>query len=239
MISRRRLLHATFAVLLAAGGSALARAITPRADYRIWLPLVVAPASPNDTPIIGPPSGSAAQACAWLTALADASYTDAAITEIVSAYQSHGNTVGIDWFLAIAQCAHETGNLTSWWSLRPRRNPAGLGVTGCVQEGTPDAPPVGSWAWDGDVWCKGISFPTWADHSVPAHLGRLLAYALRDEDANAAQQAMIAFALAYRPLPDSYRGAAPMISGLNGRWAVPGTDYGQRIVALARSMRGE
>ena len=66
----------------------------------------------------------------------------------------------------------------------------------------------------------------------------LLAYALTDEQANQTQRALIAQALAYRPLADGYRGVAPTLSGLNGRWAVPGMFYGQSIAALARRMRG-
>src|SRR5262249_47458622 len=130
-------------------------------------------------------------------------------------------------------------NMTSWWSQRPRRNPAGIGVTGRTQTGAPDTPPGPSWTWDDRVmlWREGWSFPTWADHGVPAQLGRLLAYALHDEQADAAQLALIELALGYRPLPADYRGAAPTICGLNGRWAVPGTTYGQSIVGLAQRMR--
>jgi hypothetical protein len=48
---------------------------------------------------------------------------------------------------------------------------------------------------------------------------------------------LIAQALSYRSLPATHRGSAPTILGLNGRWAVPGTEYGQRIMALAEAMR--
>lgn len=190
-----------------------------------------------DAPLLGPATGSAAQASAYLIARSN-SYTSYDIGQIVAAYQAVGERVGLDWFLAIAQCAHETGSLTSWWCQRPRRNPAGIGVTGRIIPGTLDSPPGPEWVWDGLQWREGLSFSTWADHAVPAHLGRLLAYALRDDQANSAQRELIAYALGYRPLPTSLRGVAPTIVGLNGRWAYPGTSYGQQIVDLARRMRG-
>ena len=46
------------------------------------------------------------------------------------------------------------------------------------------------------------------------------------------------FVLPYLPFLIVF-GIAPTIYGLNGRWAVPGSDYGQRIVALAHRMRGD
>jgi hypothetical protein len=190
----------------------------------------------DDPPILGRPSGTAQQATDWLVPRA-AGYTPDDIATIVATYAELGDQVGSDWFLALAQLAHETGHLTSWWSQRPRRNPAGIGVTGAVRPGTPDAPPGAGWTWDGTQWREGLSFASWLDDAIPAHLGRLLAYALTDQQANDPQRALIERALAYRPLADSYRGIAPTILGLNGRWAVPGTRYGQSIVVLARRMR--
>ena len=199
-----------------------------------YLPLVGRAAT--DMPIVGAPSGSAEKAIAWLTPRASG-YTATDVATIVSAYQRIGAAARVDWFLALAQMAHETGHLSSWWSQRPRRNPAGIGVTGSTQAGSADDPPGPGWSWDNWRWREGWSFNSWANHAVPAHLGRLLAYALTDAQADAYQRNLIAFALAYRGLPQSYRGSAPTIIGLNGRWAVPGTTYGQSIIALVRRMR--
>jgi hypothetical protein len=216
--------------------------IAPQSDAQVRLPLIRASGQSADAPILGLASGGAEQAIAWLAQRA-AGYAPGDIITIVGHYQGLGDSVGLDWFLALAQLAHETGSLTSWWSQRPRRNPAGVGVTGAMRDGLPDGTPGPApgpaWAWDDarKKWREGVSFPTWADDAVPAHLGRLLAYALRDDQASPEQQELIARALAYRPLPASYRGSAPTITGLNGRWAVPGTDYGQRIMALAERMR--
>jgi hypothetical protein len=230
--------------LIRAGGLSAAvpvAGVAQQSNVEVRLPLIQA-SGPADAPILGLASGGAEQAIAWLAPRA-AGYTRDDITTIVGAYQRIGDSVGLDWFLALAQLAHETGSLTSWWSQRPRRNPAGIGVTGAMRDGLPDGTPGPApgpaWAWDDALkkWREGVSFPTWADDAVPAHLGRLLAYALRDDQASPEQQELIARALAYRPLPASYRGSAPTITGLNGRWAVPGTDYGQRIMALAERMR--
>ena len=86
------------------------------------------------------------------------------------------------------------------------------------------------------VWFEGVSFASWKDESVPAHAGRLLAYALRDDQATPAQRALIARALGYRPLPAGFRGVASTWRGLNGRWAVPGTTYADKIAELANAI---
>lgn len=191
------------------------------------------------TSIVGPASGSADAAVRWITARCSYGYTPFDVAAIVARYRELGEWAQIDWFLALAQLAHETGSLTSWWAQRPRRNPAGIGVTGRTLPGEDDAPPGPAWAWDSgaQLWREGASFPTWNDHAIPAHLGRLLAYARTDATASAEQRQLISEAMAVRPLPAHLRGVAPTISGLDGRWAVPGVGYGARIVALAGRMR--
>ncbi len=88
------------------------------------------------------------------------------------------------------------------------------------------------------IWREGLAFPTWADDAIPAHVGRLLAYAIPDDQANESQRALIHKALSYRPLPTAYRGAAPTLAGLAGRWAVPGTEYPARLAAIANTIIG-
>ncbi|MEO7909682.1 MAG: hypothetical protein ABIV47_08545 [Roseiflexaceae bacterium] len=212
-----------------------------QAGQQIYLPLVQASAPALiGAPLLGPASGSAEQAIAWLSARA---IYDNDIARIVNTYQHIGEQVGLDWFLAIAQMAHETGSLTSWWSQPPRRNLAGIGVTGAwlpgLPDGSPGPAPGSAWAWSAQLgrWLAGVSFPTWGSDAVPAHLGRLLAYTLPAGQGDLTQQSLIAKALSYRSLPASHRNSAPTILGLTGRWAVPGTEYGQRIMALADSMR--
>jgi len=190
----------------------------------------VPPKPPADLPILGLPSGTVEEAVRVLAPRAvnnGYSYDDVRV--IVQAYEQVGSSVGVDWFLAIAQMSHETGYLTSYWSARPQNNPAGLGVEGKSSPTNPNEP---GWVFNTqrNMWEKGLSFPTWRDDAIPAHIGRLLAYALRDDQASPAQKALIAKALAYRALPTNLRGVAPTVVGLNGRWAFPGTTYGQRIL---------
>ncbi|MFM2031244.1 MAG: hypothetical protein RLZZ297_9 [Chloroflexota bacterium] len=194
-------------------------------------------AAPTDLPIVGAPSGTVAEAVRVLAPRAAAngySYDD--VVNIVEAYQRVGNSVGVDWFLAVAQMAHETGYLTSYWSARPQRNPAGLGVEGKSSATDPGQP---GWVYNTQrkMWEKGLSFESWEDEAIPAHIGRLLAYALKDEQATPAQKTMIDYALLVRPLPAYLRGVAPTIVGLNGRWAFPGTTYGQRIIEVMMKLR--
>jgi hypothetical protein len=189
--------------------------------------------------ILGPPTGTAQQAIAYLTPRVSEQYPGYDVRKIVHAYVDIGGEVGLDWFLAIAQMAHETGSLTSWWSQRPRRNPAGLGVTGRKSQRPRGDQPGPGWSWDDreNLWREGWTFATWAYDAIPAHLGRLLAYALPEGRGTPAQQAAIRLTLAYRPLPAGFRGAAVLWTGLNGRWAVPGKTYAQRILKVAEAMR--
>ena len=117
--------------------------------------------------------------------------------------------------LAVAQMTEETGHLTSFWSQRPRRNLAGIGVTG-----EPGA---------------GVSFPD-LKTAVRAHTGRLLAFALPSGVESEAQHQLIEEALAARPLPEKYRGIAPTLQGLAGTWAQD-PDYATKVAAVANEIR--
>lgn len=183
-----------------------------------------------DSPILGAPY-------ATVVFPPSPNYTDEDIDTILSAYWTQSVAVGLDPVLAIAQMAHETGALSSFWSARPQRNPAGLGVNGQIRYTKPATP---NWAYNTQRrrWEMGISFKAWVSESIPAHIGRLLAYALTDAQATPEQAALIDFALSVRPLPPSYRGCAPTIKGLNGTWAFPGVGYSARIAAWANRLAG-
>ena len=183
------------------------------------------------------PNATPAQCVRFILSRPHGEYNETDVaTAIVPGYFAVCAAVGVDPLLMIAQMIHETGNLTSWWSARPRRNPAGIGVTGRT---SPTQPASGAWQHDdkAGVWKEGVAFPSWKDDSIPAHVGRMLAYALRDTQANQAQRALIARALTYRPLPANYRGAAPTLRGLAGRWAVPGTEYPDKLAQIARAIQ--
>jgi hypothetical protein len=148
--------------------------------------------------IIAPPRVTEGQVVRYLVPKYNGAYTDGDVRWIVDRYFDVAPNVGVDPLVVVAQMDHETAHLSSYWSQRPRRNPAGIGVTGA-----PGA---------------GVSFPRWSD-AVDAHVGRLLAYALPKGAGTAEQKRLIAIALSWRPLPDSYRGSARTIYGLQGRWA--------------------
>lgn len=124
-------------------------------------------------------------------------------------YLTFGEYYGIRGDVAFAQAMHETDYLRFTGVVKPEQNNfCGLGATG------PDNP--------------GASFETPRD-GVLAHLQHLYAYA------------------STKPLPDGYplldprfdlvtRGSATTWVGLNGKWAVPGTNYGQSILGLYERM---
>jgi hypothetical protein len=168
------------------------------------------------TPLLAGPRSTAAQVERYLLGLSHGGYTADDVRRIIRLYFDTSTRADLDPLLAVVQMAHETGHLTSFWSQRPRRNPAGIGVTGKAGEG--------------------LSFPDWPS-AVDAHVGRLLAYALSAGEGTAAQQELIHTALAARPLPAMYRGAAPRLGDFgHGVWATD-TEYAQKLVRLANEIR--
>jgi len=156
---------------------------------------------------------------------------------IIPSYWDVCLSVGIDPCIAISQMIHETGNLSSWWSERPRRNPAGIGVTGESRDLQPHPEDVTKWAYNQNSkkWVKGISFSNWQESTI-AHVGRLLAYSTLPSSRNVVQQKLVDQALSYRTLPIHLHGIAPTIRGLNGTWAFPGTTYADKISNIANDI---
>jgi len=182
---------------------------------------------------IGQPQATLAHAIRYCLSRPHGHYSTWDVAQVIlPAYWERCATVEIDPVLAIAQMVHETGNLSSFWSQRPRRNPAGIGVNG-----EPGA---------------GLSFKDWTTEAIPAHIGRLLAYALPASTGSLTQRLLINEALSFRTLPDYVRGSAPNLRQLGtvhnpanvGRpelqwvgWAKPGKFYGQRIAEIANAIR--
>jgi len=206
-----------------------------------------------DSTLLSAPRSPAVQASAYIVAL-DSVYSKSDISKIVGHYWRYASLVGLDPLLAIAQCIHETSEhdpatgrwrpLSSGWAQRPRRNPAGIGVTGEERDTRPSEPK--GWAedtrYDPPKWKAGLSFGSW-DVASRAHIGRLLAFALHDSEASNKQQKMIDFALGFRPLSRSLRGTAPTLKLLGARhnptgqgWATPGDQYGATIAAIAEAI---
>jgi hypothetical protein len=170
----------------------------------------------QNSKLLAQPRAEAERAVVFIDHRSRGEYETGAIREIVDRYYDTCAPVGLDPFFALVQMSLETGFLSSHWSQRPRRNPAGIGVTG-----TPGV---------------GISFPTWKK-AVRAHAGRLLAYAIHKDGGTAAQRALIAEALAVRPLGDDKRGVAPVLGGLVPNWAADPL-YTKKLVTLGNEMLG-
>ena len=216
------------------------------ADFATWRS-GLAPASPPldaGLTLLSPPRATLAQVCATFTPNEGDPYTTKDLHEVIfPAYFAQATAVGLDPVLALCQSAHETGRWTSFWSQRPQRNPAGIGVTGQSWDAQPPNEPA-AYNTDRQRWERGHSFASWADDAIPAHLGRLLAWALPQGSGTSEQQALIDRALSVRPLPANARGSALTAQAL-GRvhnpsgigWADPGDSYGARLAALVASVQ--
>ncbi|HYP40839.1 MAG TPA: hypothetical protein VEX13_10810 [Chloroflexia bacterium] len=203
----------------------------------------------ENSTLLAAPRASKEQARAYIVKLGSTAYTNRDINLILNHYWNHAVPVGLDPLLAVAQCIHETSfeghPISSWWSRRPRRNPAGIGVNGRTRSTPPPDPQ--NWAGDPQdnptIWRAGLSFANW-EVAVRAQLGRLLAYAIPTGQGTNEQKALIDFALSVRPLGASLRGSAPTLKPLGARhnttgmgWATPGVQYGARIAAIAKKIQ--
>lgn len=173
-------------------------------------------------------------------------YTAKDVGTIVRAYEATARLAGIPLAVVTAQMIHESGFLTSEWSARPRRNPAGIGVTGNNRPGRRDDDPPNEnlpehhfWQWiesrpgrEADRWESGVMFPQWAPDAVDAHVGRLAAYALPMGGTSPGQKRLIDIANSWRRIPSNVRGSARSLLELgdayNGvlvpGWSTPGHD---------------
>jgi flagellum-specific peptidoglycan hydrolase FlgJ len=167
------------------------------------------------TQLLAPPRATLKTFERYMLARQHGSYSDADVRDILKKYNAACKTAGIDPLLVVSQMVLETGNLASEWSQPPKRNPAGIGVTGKPGEG--------------------IKFSSW-DKAVNAHVGRLLAYALPKGEGTQAQRKLVAEALKVRPLPDNRLGVAPKLKGLSKTWAMD-PKYADKITGIANEMR--
>jgi N-acetylmuramoyl-L-alanine amidase len=165
--------------------------------------------------LLAHPRVSLARARRFCLARPHEKYSEEDVARILRLYFETARPVGLDPLLVISQMVLETANLTSFWSQRPRRNPAGIGVTGEPGEG--------------------VSFASWPK-AVRAHTGRLLAYVLPKGRENSVQRALVEEALTVRPLPPDLRGVAPTLQGLTGTWATD-PEYADKISNIANEIR--
>lgn len=173
-------------------------------------------------------------------------YTRADVRDILEAYWQACIPVGVNPLLAVSQMLHETGYLVSFWAQRPQRNAAGIGITGKHSQVKP--PNTDGWKYNTqrNRWEMGVSFKSWKQHSIPAHVGRLLAYVLPAGDGSPEQLALRSQGLAARALPSVCFGSVTTLKDLGKvhnrsgyGWADDGKLYGQMIAKIATSLVGD
>lgn len=168
-----------------------------------------------DTPILGaaPASYTPRFAVRRFLDVRGRTYGAGEVELIVGVYEEVCLGAGVNIELILAQIDVETTALTSPPAQPPRRNPAGIGITG---------PGV-----------EGVRFPSWPA-AASAHVGRMIAYATTtndddlvapaaagkpEHDLKAYRRRLVADALGWRSLPDRFRGIAPTLAQLAGTWA--------------------
>lgn len=168
------------------------------------------PPPPAGTPVMGPAKATEAQAAAFVIGRATgAAYPEATIRQIVAETYRIAAADGVRPDLALALMVKETGFFRYGGGVQPHQwNFGGIGATGGV---------------------PGLTFPT-ITAGVAAVVRRMRMYAVNDP-------AAYDLSILGRELPSTIWGTAPNIENFNGLWAVPGTGYGESIVALADLMR--
>ena len=155
---------------------------------------------------------------------------------ILRGYDKVCIAANINPYILVAQMAKETDWGRSWWAQRPRRNPAGIGVTGeTSQEKSVNED---AWSFDSNrnLWKKGYSFRSW-EIASSAHAGHMLAYMYTDDELTEAQQVLVASDPRARFIPKVYRGAVLILNDLDGKWSVPGIGYGNSIATIANALK--
>lgn len=150
------------------------------------------------------------------------------LEEIVYLYLYYTKKANLNVYVVLAQAIHETGWFTSWWSHPPRRNLAGLGVSGEVRCTPPTQQGYVAVKRNGKTcWLRGYTYATW-DDAVRSHVAWVLYYTV-GHDVTEDQ-----FALLQTIGKTEGVARVTQITDFNGLWAVPGTRYGQRISRIAR-----
>ena len=161
--------------------------------------------STTSTPIMGESVLTAEQLAAFLLSRNPNPRINCSALELAQLFITEGAKEGVRGDIAFCQAIHETGWFRFGGQVLPEQNNfAGIGAV--------NHSPVGAGAW----------FDT-PEIGVRAQIHHLKAYATTEPfvQSNASPR--------YRFVT---RGIAPTWEDLNGRWAVPGTTYAQRILRL-------
>lgn len=213
------------------------------------MPPAYADQSPlNPIPLDPRPTPDQVARCLASYCAASPHYARPALLEIGHAYAETCAIAGLDVWLTLGQMCHETGKLTSWWSARPRRNPAGIGVNGQSRK-TPHPTEAELWPFNPATkrYHRGFSYPRWVPDAVEAHVGRLLWYATPGPF-DPGQMDLYLRATRDHGMPGRARGSAltprelgwafnRAKSAMMG-WAFPGWTYGRGLAKHANALRG-
>ena len=164
--------------------------------------------------ILGGPMATEAQCVNYLLKINPEPNISVTPEELVSYYYEEATREGVRPDVAFAQALHETGNFSYGGTVTPdQNNYCGLGTT--------------------SDYVQGGYFPS-AQIGVRAHIQHLMAYAttrLPSEEIVDPRYSMV------RDIYGSM--TLPHWMDLNGRWAVPGTTYGQRILNIFQQILQE
>ncbi len=182
--------------------------------------------------ILGPAVATADQLRAWLEAEAPRIPAEVEgkmgrvfipLPDLVDLYLRIGAEYGVRGDLALAQAAKETGYWEFGGLVQPdQNNYCGLWATGTVLTGGEPLNGADPSRVRLEAGRHGATFAT-PEAGVEAHIQHLWAYATTAPLPPGKVLLSPRFALVQR-------GSAPTWQGLNARWAVPGTTYGQSII---------
>lgn len=172
------------------------------------------PVDLNNEDILGGPMATEAQCVRYLLKINPEPNISVTPEELVSYYYEEATKEGVRPDVAFAQALHETGNFSYGGTVTPdQNNYCGLGTT--------------------SDYVQGGYFPS-AQIGVRAHIQHLLAYATTRTPSTDIVDPR------YTMVRDIY-GSMTLTHwmDLNGRWAVPGTYYGQRIMDIFQQILQE
>lgn len=164
--------------------------------------------------ILGGPMATEEQCVNYLLKINPSPNISVTPEELVSYYYEEATKEGVRPDVAFAQALHETGNFSYGGTVTPdQNNYCGLGTTSATVQGG--------------------YFPS-AQIGVRAHIQHLLAYATTRMPSSEIVDPR------YSMVRDIYGSMTlPHWIDLNGRWAVPGNTYGQRIMNIFQQILEE
>lgn len=174
----------------------------------------IVPVDLDNENILGGPMATEAQCVNYLLKINPEPNISVTPEELVSYYYEEATREGVRPDVAFAQALHETGNFSYGGTVTSdQNNYCGLGTT--------------------SDYVQGGYFPS-AQIGVRAHIQHLLAYATTRTPSEEIVDPR------YSMVRDIYGSMTlPHWVDLNGRWAVPGTTYGQRIMNIFQQILQE